>query len=86
VAANGEQINTGALTAAHKSLPFGTLVRVTNSDAEINDRDLYVKGHPCWCARSGWIACPGDVALITLVTSFLYWLDRRTGRRGEWPG
>src|SRR4051812_46836450 len=28
--ANGERFNTHALTAAHKSLPFGTKVRVTN--------------------------------------------------------
>jgi len=50
LAANGEQINTGALTAAHKSLPFGTLVRVTNrrnghsAVVGINDRGPYVKG------------------------------------------
>jgi rare lipoprotein A len=50
LAANGEQINTGALTAAHKSLPFGTLVRVTNKGngrsavVRINDRGPYVKG------------------------------------------
>src|SRR3954466_9178758 len=28
--ANGETFNTHALTAAHKTLPFGTKVRVTN--------------------------------------------------------
>ena len=28
--ANGERFNPGALTMAHKTLPFGTLVRVTN--------------------------------------------------------
>src|SRR6187397_786034 len=28
--ANGERFNTRALTAAHKTLPFGTRVRVTN--------------------------------------------------------
>ena len=50
LAANGEQINTGALTAAHKSLPFGTLVRVTNKRngrsavVRINDRGPYVNG------------------------------------------
>ena len=50
LAANGEQVNTDALTAAHKSLPFGTLVRVTNKGngrsalVRINDRGPYVKG------------------------------------------
>ena len=50
LAANGEQMDTGALTAAHKSLPFGTLVRVTNKRngrsavVRINDRGPYVNG------------------------------------------
>ena len=50
LAANGEHIDTGALTAAHKSLPFGTLVRVTNKGngrsavVRINDRGPFVKG------------------------------------------
>lgn len=50
LAANGEHIDTDALTAAHKSLPFGTLVRVTNKHnghnavVRINDRGPFVKG------------------------------------------
>ncbi len=42
--ANGEMFNPGALTAAHRSLPFGTQVRVTNKKTgrsvvvRINDR------------------------------------------------
>ena len=49
LAANGEYIDTGALTAAHKSLPFGMLVRVTNKHngrsavVRINDRGPYIK-------------------------------------------
>ena len=48
--ASGTRYNKGALTAAHKSLPLGTKVRVTNLkngetvDVEINDRGPYVKG------------------------------------------
>jgi rare lipoprotein A len=48
--ANGERISTGALTAAHRSLPFGTKVRVTNQSngrsvvVRINDRGPFVKG------------------------------------------
>ena len=50
LAANGEHINTDALTAAHKSLPFGMLVRVTNKRngrsvvVRINDRGPFIKG------------------------------------------
>ena len=48
--ASGERYNKGAYTAAHKSLPFGTIVRVTNTanakkvDVKINDRGPFVKG------------------------------------------
>ncbi len=48
--ANGERYNQNALTAAHKSLPFDTKVRVINltNDKEvivrINDRGPFVRG------------------------------------------
>lgn len=48
--ANGEHASAGGLTAAHRSLPFGTLVRVTNRHSErsvvvrINDRGPFVGG------------------------------------------
>ncbi|MGF1748528.1 septal ring lytic transglycosylase RlpA family protein [Vibrio cionasavignyae] len=48
--ASGEKYNMRALTAAHKTLPFGTVVRVINTennksvDVKINDRGPYVKG------------------------------------------
>jgi rare lipoprotein A len=48
--ANGEYAYPGRLTAAHKSLPFGTRVRVTNRKngrsvvVRINDRGPYVRG------------------------------------------
>jgi len=48
--ANGEVFNQNALTAAHPSLPFGTLVKVTNMDngrsivVRINDRGPYAGG------------------------------------------
>jgi rare lipoprotein A len=48
--ANGERFNTGALTAAHRSLPFGTRVRVTcgrtgrSVVVRINDRGPYAFG------------------------------------------
>lgn len=48
--ASGGWFNPNALTAAHKTLPFGTKVRVTNRNngrsvvVTINDRGPYVKG------------------------------------------
>ncbi len=48
--ANGETYNMNALTAAHKTLPFGTRVRVTNTRngdsvvVRINDRGPFVGG------------------------------------------
>lgn len=50
VTANGERSNPDGLTAAHKTLPFGTLVTVTNLangksvTVRINDRGPYAKG------------------------------------------
>jgi len=49
-AASGEKFNRYAYTAAHKSLPFGTVARVTNLDngrdviIVINDRGPFIKG------------------------------------------
>ena len=48
--ANGETFDTNTLTAAHKTLPFGTIVRVYSSATakcvfvRINDRGPYVDG------------------------------------------
>ena len=48
--ADGERMQPGAMTAAHRSLPFGTQVRVTNARngrsvvVRINDRGPFVRG------------------------------------------
>ena len=48
--ANGETYNQDALTAAHRTLPFNTVVRVVNRnngksvDVRINDRGPYARG------------------------------------------
>jgi len=48
--ASGERFNTHALTAAHRSLPFGSRVQVTNTRTgrsvvvRINDRGPYAHG------------------------------------------
>jgi rare lipoprotein A len=48
--ANGEYASAGGLTAAHRTLPFGTKVRVTNQHTarsvvvRIHDRGPFVRG------------------------------------------
>jgi rare lipoprotein A len=48
--ANGEKFDMEALTAAHRTLPFGTIVKVTNLsnnrsvNVRINDRGPYAAG------------------------------------------
>ena len=48
--ANGERFNTHEMTAAHKTLPFNTLIKVTNLHNEatvvvrINDRGPFIRG------------------------------------------
>jgi rare lipoprotein A len=48
--ANGDRMNPSAMTAAHKSLPFGSKVRVVDQrtgksiQVTINDRGPFVKG------------------------------------------
>jgi rare lipoprotein A len=48
--ASGRPLNESALTAAHKTLPFGTMVRVTNQRngrsviVTISDRGPYIRG------------------------------------------
>jgi rare lipoprotein A len=49
--ASGEHMNAGALTAAHRTLPFGTMVTVVNNSTgrrsvvvRINDRGPFVRG------------------------------------------
>lgn len=48
--ASGEQMNPSAMTAAHRSLPFGTKVRVTNKHngrsvvVRVNDRGPFIRG------------------------------------------
>jgi rare lipoprotein A len=48
--ASGERMNPAAMTAAHRTLPFGTRIKVTNRNngksvvVRINDRGPFVKG------------------------------------------
>ena len=48
--ANGERFNPNGLTAAHRSLPFGTKLKVTNPRTgrsvvvRVNDRGPFIRG------------------------------------------
>ncbi|RUO29531.1 septal ring lytic transglycosylase RlpA family protein [Aliidiomarina sanyensis] len=58
--ANGERFNQLAMTAAHKTLPFGTRVRVTNLTnnqsvvVRINDRGPFIEGRIIDLSRSAF--------------------------------
>lgn len=60
--ANGEQFDPDGLTAAHRSLPFDTIVRLTNPKTgdtvlvRINDRGPFIKGREFDISRGGAIA------------------------------
>ena len=57
--ASGERMNPSAMTAAHRSLPFGTKLRVTNKNngrsvvVRINDRGPFVRGRMLDLSRGG---------------------------------
>ena len=57
--ASGERMSPGSLTAAHRSLPFGTKVRVTNRKngrsvvVRINDRGPFTRGRVIDVSRAG---------------------------------
>lgn len=56
--ANGERFNMNAMTAAHKTLPFGTRVRVTHARngksvvVRINDRGPFIRGRTIDLSRA----------------------------------
>jgi len=63
--ANGERYDPRALTAAHRTLPFGTVVEVARSDGtwvrvRINDRGPFTKGRIVDLSRAAAV----DVGLI----------------------
>lgn len=69
--ANGERYNMHALTAAHKTLPFGTKVKVTNRRTgksvivRINDRGPYVRSRVIDLSRTA----ARDIGLIATGTA-----------------
>lgn len=71
ITASGEKFNPNALTAAHKTLPFGTKLQVTYKGktvvVRINDRGPFIKGRSLDLSRAAArrIGCYG-VCLVTI--------------------
>ena len=87
--ASGERFNPSLMTAASKTLPFGTNVRVTYRDrsvvVRINDRGPYVKGRiidlsTAACARIGLLG-PGHAPVELEVVGSQY-----HPHHGDWGG
>lgn len=80
--ANGETYDKDALTAAHKTLPFNTIVRVVNRDNDrsvtvrINDRGPFVDGRVIDLSRRA--ARDIDILTIGLADVDLYLVEAST--------
>lgn len=65
ITASGQKFNPNALTAAHRTLPFGTRLKVTHKGktviVTVNDRGPYVKGRHLDLSRAAAriIGCVG---------------------------
>ena len=65
ITASGQKFNPNALTAAHKTLPFGTKLKVTHKGrsviVRINDRGPFIKGRQLDLSRAAArkIGCVG---------------------------
>ena len=81
ITASGERFNPHALTAAHKTLPFGTRVRVTHKGrsvvVRINDRGPFIRGRSLDLSRAAAraIGCAG-VCRVSMVV-----VGKRRARR-----
>jgi rare lipoprotein A len=71
ITASGQKFNPNALTAAHKTLPFGTKIRVTHKGksviVRINDRGPFIKGRHLDLSRAAArrIGC-GGICKVTV--------------------
>jgi rare lipoprotein A len=81
ITASGERFNPGALTAAHRSLPFGTRVKVTHKGrsvvVRINDRGPFIRGRHIDLSKAAArrIGCAGVCRVSMVVVG-------RKGKRG----
>jgi|SRR5436309_8200289 len=83
--ANGEYAHSFALTAAHRTLPFGTIVEVTNTQTRrsvvvrINDRGPFIKGRVIDLTPAGARAI-GSTGLAPVTLTVLSTGTRNTSR------
>jgi rare lipoprotein A len=86
--ANGEYASASGLTAAHRSLPFGTMVEVTNVHTgrsvvvRINDRGPFVRGRVIDLTPAGARAI-GFSGLAPVKLTVLSGGTRRAARSGH---
>lgn len=86
--ANGEYAHASALTAAHRTLPFGTMVEVTNTRTgrsvvvRINDRGPYIRGRVIDLTPAGARAI-GSSGLAPVRLTVMSVGTRRASRSGS---
>ena len=72
--ASGEPYDKNALTAAHRKLPFGTRIKVTNKAngksvvVRVNDRGPFVKGRVVDLSRAAFSSIGNTAAGVITVT------------------
>ena len=88
--ANGEKYKPSELTAAHKKLPFGTNVKVTNLqngktvNVRINDRGPYIKGRTFDLSRGAFLKiAPQKQGIIRAKNVSIEILKIGNGKRKE---
>lgn len=87
--ASGEIFDPEKMTAAHKTLPFGTVVKVTNlengkiAELKINDRGPFVRGRILDCSKKGAKELGYYINGTAMVK--LEVVKEGTGRRGNSP-
>lgn len=71
--ANGERFNPNGMTAAHRTMPFGTRLKVTHKGrsvvVRINDRGPFIRGRHLDLARGAAFAigCKGTCLVTYMV-------------------
>lgn len=88
--ATGGTFNQWGMTAAHKTLPFGTIVRVTNTKnnksvvVRINDRGPYIKGRVLDLSRGAFLKiAPQKQGIIKASNVKIEVLSLGNGKRKE---
>jgi rare lipoprotein A len=86
--ANGEYARASALTAAHRTLPFGTMIEVTNIRTghsvvvRINDRGPFIRGRVIDLTPAGTRAI-GSSGLAPVTLTVVSGGTRRANRSGR---